>query len=243
MTAGPRARLDVRPYGDTAVLAGVIDEDYESRWATTQAVAAALRGAPPDWLVDLVATYDHLFLTFDPGLGDHESVTAALERAHEERSTAGVPEGRTLEVPVLFGGDAGPDLDDVAEELALSAETLVDRLTHAPWRVRFVAGPVGTPFTDRGDWDVAIPRVPVPRVRVPPGTVALSGEPEHHLPGAVPRRLAPGGAHAAAAAGRGPRCRRAACRTPPATDCATSRSTRRPYDRLRAAEQRLGDRP
>ena len=242
MTAGPRARLDVRPYGDTSVLAGVVDDDYESRWETTQAVAAALRGAPPDWLVDLVATYDHLFLTFDPARGDHETVTAALRRAHQERSTGGVPEGRTLEVPVLFGGDAGPDLDDVAEELGLSSEDLIARLTTAPWRVRFVAGPVGTPFTDRGDWDAAIPRVPVPRVRVPPGTVALSGSQSIIYP--VP---SPGGWRLV---GRTPL--RLLAADPDADELVPYAAGDRlryvaidesAYDRLRASEQRLGDRP
>ncbi len=38
-----------------------------------------------------------------------------------------------------------------------------------------MASPVGTPFTDRADWDAAIPRMRVPRVAVTPGSVALSG--------------------------------------------------------------------
>ena len=242
MTAGPRSRLDVRPYGDTAVLAGVVDDDYESRWGTTQALAAALRGAAPPWLVDLVATYDHLFLTFDPALGDHETVSAALRQVHEEGAPGRVPEGRTLEVPVLFGGEAGPDLGDVAAELGLSPESLVGRLTAGPWRVRFVAGPVGTPFTDRDDWDVAVPRVPVPRVRVPPGSVALSGSQSIIYP--VP---SPGGWRLV---GRTPL--RLLAADPDADELVPYAAGDRlhyvavdeaAYDRLRSAGQRLGDRP
>jgi allophanate hydrolase subunit 1 len=41
--------------------------------------------------------------------------------------------------------------------------------------VRFVASPVGTPFTDRADWEVSVPRMKEPRVAVPPGSIALSG--------------------------------------------------------------------
>jgi KipI family sensor histidine kinase inhibitor len=171
----PGARLEVRPYGDTGLLAGVVDDDYETRWSTTQSLATAVLDARPAWLVDLVATYDHVFLTFDPERGDHESATALLRRLHDERPAGTTPEGRTLEVPVLFGGEAGPDLDDVAAELELSAEDLVSRLTQSPWQVRFVAGPVGTPFADRTDWAVAVPRMRVPRVQVPPGSLALSG--------------------------------------------------------------------
>lgn len=173
------ASLELQAYGDTGLLAGVPGEDYETQWATTQALASALRDADPDWMVDLVATYDHLFVTFDPGSCDHrkagtllQRLRGALDEAAVERLEAG---GRTFRVPVLFGGDAGPDLDAVAEEVDLSADALVDRLTAGPWRVRFVASPVGTPFTDRPDWDPSVARMKVPRVAVPPGSLALSG--------------------------------------------------------------------
>jgi KipI family sensor histidine kinase inhibitor len=173
------ARLEVRPYGDSGLLAGVLGEDYESRWRTTQTLAAAVRDAQPSWLVDLVATYDHLFVTFDPGQCDHSGVEAWVQQLNEgldEETIAGLEkDGRTFRVPVLFGGEAGPDLEAVADELDLTMDALVDRLTEAPWRVRFVASPVGTPFTDRADWDVSIPRMKQPRVAVPPGSISLSG--------------------------------------------------------------------
>lgn len=170
-----QARLEVRPYGETGLLVGVHDGDYETRWSTTQTLANALRDAAPPWLVDLVATYDHVFLSFDPALGDHDAATALLHRLYDERAAGEVAKEHTLEVPVLFGGDAGPDLRDVGRELDMTEESLIGLLTESPWRVRFIAGPVGTPFTDRADWSATIPRVRVPRVDVPPGSVALSG--------------------------------------------------------------------
>jgi KipI family sensor histidine kinase inhibitor len=174
------ARLHHRPYGDAGLLTGVLAEDYESRWSTTQALSAAVRGAHPSWLVDLVATYDHLFVTFDPGSCDHDGVQALLEQLNDALdpgsvAALGASAGHTFEVPVLFGGEAGPDLDAVATELDLTAAALVDRLTAAPWRVRFVASPVGTPFTDTPTWDAAVARMQVPRVAVPAGSIGLSG--------------------------------------------------------------------
>lgn len=172
--------LELRAYGDAGLLANVPGEDYESRWRATQALATAVRETHPAWLVDLVATYDHLFVAFDPGLCDHagvEELIVQLNGALDETATAGPggTDSRTFEVPVLFGGAAGPDLDTVAAELDLSADALVSRLTSAPWRVRFVASPVGTPFTDNATWDVTVPRMQHPRVTVPAGSIALSG--------------------------------------------------------------------
>lgn len=173
------ARLEVRAYGDAGLLVGVLGEDYESRWSTTQALAVAVRDARPAWLVDLVATYDHLFLTFDPGQCDHDGAGDLVRRLDADLDDATVhgleAGGRTFRVPVLFGGEAGPDLAAVAAEVDLPEQELVERLAATPWRVRFVASPVGTPFTDRHDWTASIPRMKVPRVSVPPGSIALSG--------------------------------------------------------------------
>jgi KipI family sensor histidine kinase inhibitor len=173
------ARLEVRPYGDCGLLAEVLGEDYETRWSTTHALAAAVRGAHPSWLVDLVATYDHLFVTFDPGRGAHDGVEHLLNRLVDELeddAVAGFESGgRTYGVPVLFGGEAGPDLDAVAAELGLSADTVVERVTGVPWRVRFVGSPVGSMFTDTESWQHTVPRMRQPRTAVPPGSVALSG--------------------------------------------------------------------
>jgi KipI family sensor histidine kinase inhibitor len=173
-------RLRLRDYGESGVLVGVEGDDYETRWGTTQVLAAALRDAAPSWLVDLVATYDHLYVSFEPAQALHREVEAEIEQLYvglgpAPGQAARALGGRTFEVPVLFGGEAGPDLEDVAAELDLTPDALVVRLTASPWRVRFVAAPVGTPFTDRPDWEAAIPRMGVPRVAVPPGSVALSG--------------------------------------------------------------------
>jgi KipI family sensor histidine kinase inhibitor len=173
------ARLDVRPYGDCGLLAGVLGDDYETRWSTTHALAAAVRGADPSWLVDLVATYDHLFVTFDPGQGDHDAVEGFLhqlgDQLGEEEVAGFAASGRTYRVPVLFGGEAGPDLDAVAGELDLAPDALVEQLTRAAWRVRFVGSPVGSTFTDTESWEHVVPRMKQPRTAVPAGSVALSG--------------------------------------------------------------------
>jgi KipI family sensor histidine kinase inhibitor len=236
----PAARLQVSAYGDTGVLAAVLHDDYETRWSTTQGLATAVRAAGPEWLVDLVATYDHLFLTFDPVAGDHEGATALLRQHFDAQRVGTLPEGRTLDVPVLFGGEAGPDLEDVATELDLPAEDLVARLTQGPWQVRFVAGPVGTPFTDRTDWSAAVPRMRVPRVQVPPGSLALSGSQSIVYPvrspggwrlvGRTPLRLADPGTDDLVAYRAGDRLRYVAI-------------DRARYDELEASGRRLGDAP
>ncbi|MET0931999.1 MAG: carboxyltransferase domain-containing protein [Aeromicrobium sp.] len=170
-------RLDIREYGDSGLLVDVAHDDHESRWATAQGIRAVLEDLRPPGLVDIVATFDSVFLAFDPLVTDHAALGLVVETIGPEVvSTVAVASPRVFRVPTLYGGDAGPDLDEVASDLGMTAQELVDRHTSTTWRIRFRASPVGAPFMDGPTWPRPIPRLSEPRTRVSPGSVALSGQ-------------------------------------------------------------------
>jgi KipI family sensor histidine kinase inhibitor len=168
-----QGQLRFHEYGDAGLLVDVLNDDYETRWATTQAIGTALRGSPPAGLVDVVASYQNVFVSFDPLVTDHAAVQAAIEATSgAQREPA---ESRRLVVPVVYGGEYGPDLDAVAALLGLSTEEVVARHTGQDWTVRFVGSPVGAPMLDGPRMPASIPRLTEPRARVVAGSVAVSG--------------------------------------------------------------------
>jgi KipI family sensor histidine kinase inhibitor len=76
----------------------------------------------------------------------------------------------------VYGGDRGPDLDLVADELGLSADDVVSMHTATPWTIRLRASPAGLPMMDGPAMPASVSRNPTPRVRVAPGSVGLSGQ-------------------------------------------------------------------
>lgn len=172
------AGLDVREYGDSGLLVAMQGGSYATRWRLAQGLARALRRSRTAGVEDVVSTYEDVFVAFDPVRTDHATVEAIIRAIKLEDDGAAGMGGRTFEIPVLYGDEAGPDLLSVAEEAGVSTSELVRGHTASPWTVRFVAAPTGTPFTDRADdadWDHEISRVASPRTAVPPGSVALSG--------------------------------------------------------------------
>ena len=162
----------IAEYGDAGLLVEPAGDDDE-RWATAQRLADALVADPPEGFVDVVASFRHGFVTFDPVVTDHEAMTAAvrdrLRRPAERR------EPRTFSIPVVYGGEAGPDLEDVADHLGMTPDDVVAIHTREPWLLRFVGSPVAAVFVELADVPRPVPRVPSPRVRIPPGSVAVSG--------------------------------------------------------------------
>lgn len=163
---------EIRDYGDAGVLVEP-DGDDETQWATAQRLARSLVDAPPDGLVDVVASFRHAFVSFDPLVTDHAAVADAVRDrlAHpvEPRPS------RSFTIPVVYGGEHGPDLDDVAELLDLPPEQVIALHAGHSFVLRFVGSPVAAPFVDIPDLPRSIARVASPRVRITPGSVGLSG--------------------------------------------------------------------
>ncbi len=107
-----------------------IDEAINAR---AIAIARAVRRAAIAGVRDVVSTYRSVALCFDPLQTRLEALTAALDRAVAEHPLVDTP--RLVEVPVVYGGEAGPDLADVARVTGLTEAEVVRRHTAAVYRV------------------------------------------------------------------------------------------------------------
>src|SRR4051794_38087388 len=82
---------------------------------------------------------------------------------------------RTIELPVQYGGDAGPDLDSVAQHTGLSPERVVETFATVDYVVYFVGFATCFPYLGGLPPELATPRLSAPRKHVPAGSVAIGG--------------------------------------------------------------------
>ncbi len=168
---GPRPAW-IHDYGDAGLLVEP-EGDAEDQWATAQRLARSLVAAPPHGFVDVVASFRHAFVMFDPLVTDHAAVADAV---HDRLAHLVEPRpARSFTIPVCYGGEHGPDLDDVARILELDPQQVVELHTAHPFLLRFVGSPVAAPFVEIPELPRDIARVASPRVRITPGSVGLSG--------------------------------------------------------------------
>jgi KipI family sensor histidine kinase inhibitor len=177
-------QVEWHEYGDAGLLLDFAAEDSEARWTAAQTLGAALREVRPPGFTDVVASFRTVFVSFDPLVTDHaalrSAVTDLLGREPEPRVV------RRFAIPVVYGGAAGPDLEDLARELRTDAESVVRLHLTGDWVVRLVASPVGAPLMDGPRLSASIPRRTEPRAQVPPGSVGLSGFQSIIYPAASP---------------------------------------------------------
>jgi KipI family sensor histidine kinase inhibitor len=162
----------IRDAGDSALVLELeprIDPEVNAR---AIAIAAAVRRKAVSGVRDVVSTYRSVAVFFDPLQTRLESVVAALEAASAEPTAPEPP--RLVDVPVAYGGENGPDLEDVARATALDAEEVVRRHSSATYRVFMLGFVPGFAYMGIVDESIAVPRRPTPRVRVPAGSVAIA---------------------------------------------------------------------
>ena len=91
-----------------------------------------------------------------------------------------------IEIPVQYGGDAGPDLADVAALAELSTSDVVDLHRGAEYRVFFLGFAPGFAYLGPLPEPIATPRLATPRERVPAGSVGIAGAQTAVYPFAMP---------------------------------------------------------
>ena len=137
-----------------------------------QALAAHLR-KDNIWF-EVVAGIDSVVAQFDAS-----SIDAATARQRiDDALVDGIPPlpcgEELLEIPVVYGGEYGPDLEHVCRELGLSPDEFVALHTGTDYRVDMVGFTPGFAFVGGLDKRLNVPRRVQPRQRVEAGSIGIA---------------------------------------------------------------------
>ncbi|AYN29540.1 5-oxoprolinase subunit PxpB [Buttiauxella sp. 3AFRM03] len=103
-----------------------------------------------------------------------------------EESEAMVPESRRIEIPVIYGGSFGPDLDEVAGHCGLSPRQVVELHSSVDYIVYFLGFQPGFAYLGGLAQRLETPRRAEPRLMVPAGSVGIGGSQTGIYPLATP---------------------------------------------------------
>ena len=163
----------VKDAGDSALLLElepVVDAHVNAR---AIAIAGAMREAAVTGVRDVVSTFRSVAVYFDPLRTDVDAVRSALERA--SAAPAGIVERRSFEIPVVYGGEGGPDLADVAQAASLTPGEVIAKHSAPEYRVFMLGFLPGFAYLGTVAPEIAVARRPSPRLRVAAGSVGIAG--------------------------------------------------------------------
>lgn len=87
-----------------------------------------------------------------------------------------IPPPTVIEIPVLYGGEMGPDIQNVAEHNGKTVEEVIQIHTSEEYLIYMIGFIAGFPYLGGMSKEIATPRLKSPRVKIDGGSVGIAGE-------------------------------------------------------------------
>jgi len=173
-------KITFRPAGDGAVWIRFGDPasnqvNFETNMQV-HALAEAVIGRGWAEIGEVVPGYAALVIYYDPLALSYEQMEMRLRDLLEQGSVWEERAGQVIEIPVVYGGEYGPDLGFVARHNGLSEEEVIAIHCSGVYPVYMMGFTPGFPYLGGMDARIAAPRLENPRSQVPEGSVGIAGQ-------------------------------------------------------------------
>jgi inhibitor of KinA len=184
----------MKPLGDSALLVQFGTEMNVQTHLKVKALTDYLEANPFDGLIEYVPAFTSVTVFYDPVRirclyeQRHPSFLTEKKRVSPYRivcslmedMTAGLGQitqakQRTVDIPVCYGGEFGPDLEELARHHGLSQKEVIAIHSEAEYLVYMIGFAPGFPYLGGMSEKIATPRRSSPRLSIPAGSIGIAG--------------------------------------------------------------------
>ena len=163
------------PFGDNALLIEIGDVISSEVNQKVIVLNEAILKAEIQGVEELVPTYRSLLVRYGPLETTYEQLVFRVKDIEKTLKESRVEiEGRKVIIPVVYGGEYGPDLSNVAHYHRLTEEQVVKLHSEREYRVYMLGFVAGFPYLGEVSDEIATPRLEKPRLKVPAGSVGIA---------------------------------------------------------------------
>ncbi len=173
------------PFGDAALLVEFGDEISPAANDRVRAFDGALRAAAVRSIVETIPAYCSLLVEYDPLQCSFAALCARLKDL-AGAPLASPPSRPILQVPTVYGGEFGPDLEAVAAAHDLTPDQVIALHSDTVYTVFMLGFSPGFAYMGVVPPAIATPRLATPRTNVPAGSVAIAGQQTGIYPQSTP---------------------------------------------------------
>ena len=125
-------------------------------------------------IVDIIPSFASCLIRFSSETISFEKLVSYLAEKESRISAFDIPEPAVHEIPVVYGGEGGPDMGFVVSYTKLSEDEVINLHTSTVYTVYTIGFMPGFPYLGSLDKRLYVPRLETPRVKVPKGSVGLA---------------------------------------------------------------------
>ena len=177
----------LRPLGDHAIVIQLGSSIQQETHDLVKAVTNIIETHSFDWLLEYIPAFTTVTLYYDPikiteshkpfqNTLPYKVVCSEIEHMLSTLKTEEKEEARIIDIPVCYGGEFGPDLEEVADHHQLSTEEVITKHSNGDYLVYMIGFAPGFPYIGGMSPEIATPRRKSPRLKIPAGSVGIAGE-------------------------------------------------------------------
>ena len=161
--------------GDSSILlqfGSTIDPAINRKIAAT---VQLMREQHINGVTDVIPAFCSLLINYDPRVISYEQIKRRMEALVKIDVTAGDTRKRVFEIPVCYGGEYGPDIQNIADHAGMSVEEVIQIHTSRDYLIYMLGFLPGFTYLGGLDERIHTPRLANPRIRIPAGSVGIGG--------------------------------------------------------------------
>lgn len=132
-----------------------------------------LKESPIDGVVEVVPTYCSLIVHYRPEVVLYDELIQALQERLDNMHSVQAKKKIVKEIPILYGGETGPDLEYCAQLEQTSTEEIIRKHSEHEYYVYMLGFAPGHPYMARFEEPYSFKRRESPRVKIPARSVVV----------------------------------------------------------------------
>lgn len=133
-----------------------------------------LRSLDLQEIIDITPSFTTCIIHFDSRLTSFDALVSHLQEKEKGLPEIHIPAPATHIIPVMYGGQYGPDMEFVCSYAGLAADEVVEIHTGTIYTVYAVGFLPGFPYMGTLDKRLFVPRLETPRLKVNEGSVGIA---------------------------------------------------------------------
>ncbi|KAB3531497.1 5-oxoprolinase subunit PxpB [Alkaliphilus serpentinus] len=168
--------LSFKPSGDNGILITFGEEISVETHNRIRSFMAFFEDHKEEYqIIEMIPAYTTILMIYDPLKINYKELCLKLQKVEGKYKDISKAPREVIQIPVVYGGSYGPDLESVASHNNLTVEEIIKIHTGGRYLIYMMGFTPGFPYLGGMSEKIATPRLTVPREKIIAGSVGIAG--------------------------------------------------------------------
>ena len=136
----------------------------------------AIRKIHIEGIIEMIPTYRSLLIHYDPIEIQIDDLMEKLMEIEKYLDNIDLPKPRIIEIPTIYGGEFGEDINFVSEHNGISEDEVIKIHSSVDYLIYMIGFTPGFSYLGGMSDKIEAPRLKIPRTKIPAGSIGIAGK-------------------------------------------------------------------